>query len=83
MTLQVTHCQALLLEPRHRFMDPLAGGSDESSSSGSDSDDAQEAKRPKPAAKSQPEVDPESLVCGTSVFFVPEPKQDGQQAWDW
>lgn len=74
-----------------RFMDPLAGGSD-SDSSGSDSDsgsdaEAQQPERPKPlepkAAPAQPDVDPEALVSGTSVLFVPEPKADGEQNWQW
>ena len=72
-------------------MDPLAGDSDtDSSVSGSDSGDdaepAQQAKRPKaaaPSAAAQLQVDPEALVSGTSVLFVPEPKADGEQDWQW
>lgn len=67
-------------------MDPLAGDSDsETSASCSDGDSGSggehEAKKPKSAA--QPDVDPEALVSGTSVLFVPEPKADSEQDWQW
>ncbi len=29
------------------------------------------------------QVDPEALVSGASVMFVPEPKGDGEQNWEW
>jgi hypothetical protein len=28
-------------------------------------------------------VDPEALVSGASVLFVPEPKPSGEQNWEW
>ena len=28
-------------------------------------------------------MDPEALVSGASVLFVPEPKPSGEQNWDW
>ena len=28
-------------------------------------------------------MDPEVLVSGASVLFVPEPKGDGEQNWEW
>jgi hypothetical protein len=70
-------------------MDPLAGDSDSDTSasgSGSDAEAEQQAKRPKaaaPKAAAQPQIDPEALVSGTSVLFVPEPKADGAQDWEW
>lgn len=74
-----------------RFMDPLAGDSDSDTSasgsdSGSDAKAEQQAKRPKaaaPRAAAQPQIDPEALVSGTSVLFMPEPKADGGQDWEW
>ena len=29
------------------------------------------------------QVDPEALVSGASVMFVPEPKGHGEQNWEW
>ncbi len=78
----LTHTSCVL-----RFMDPLAGGSDDSSaSSSSDSEAEQGAKRPRPAAKPQnPEtqLDLEALASGASVLFVPEPKRDAESNWEW
>lgn len=70
-------------------MDPLAGDSDTaSSSSDSDADTPQQRKpsgdRSAPGqAAQQLQLDPEALVAGNSVLFVPEPPKDSRDQWDW
>ena len=35
------------------------------------------------ARPARSQVDPEVLVSGASVLFVPEPKGNGEQNWEW
>ena len=76
-----------------RFMDPLASDSG-GTSSGSESDTDGEGDLPrasgaaatarqKPPGTDAPDIDPEALVSGNSVLFVPEPKKDPNDQWDW
>lgn len=74
-------------------MDPLASDSG-GTSSDSDSDTDGEGGLPrasgtaatarqKPPGTDAPDVDLEALVSGNSVLFVPEPKKDPNDQWDW
>lgn len=63
-------------------MDTLGDLSDASDASDTDEDERQ-AQRPRKTARTECEVDPEALVCGASVLFVPEPKTEGEQDWGW
>lgn len=82
------HSSYVAVSKMKKFMDPLAGDSDSETSasgsgSGSDSDSGNEQEAKKLRSAAQPDVDPEALVSGTSVLFVPEPKAGGEQDWQW
>ena len=56
----------------------LSGASDDS-----DGEETQPEERPRKAARTEPDIDPEALVCGASVLFVPEPKAEEGEQWGW
>eukprot|EP00208_Stichococcus_sp_RCC1054_P002639 CAMPEP_0206150162 /NCGR_PEP_ID=MMETSP1473-20131121/38157_1 /ASSEMBLY_ACC=CAM_ASM_001109 /TAXON_ID=1461547 /ORGANISM="Stichococcus sp, Strain RCC1054" /LENGTH=174 /DNA_ID=CAMNT_0053547655 /DNA_START=254 /DNA_END=778 /DNA_ORIENTATION=- len=74
-----------------KFMDPLGDTEGSSSDSGSESDGDEAVPRVGSAAAGRQhqtgvaplDVDPEALVSGNSVLFVPEPKKDPNDQWDW
>lgn len=78
-------------EHAYRFMDPLGDTEGSSSDSGSESDGDEAVPRVGSAAAGRQhqtgvaplDVDPEALVSGNSVLFVPEPKKDPNDQWDW